>query len=611
MYDILRDSGFGHLARFVTGRRVFQFPEERPGFELPESYYNESMQRMTDAAKDAAAGKKPLPQDQSPDEKPPSRRSLSSSSSERKDSELGLNSESNLAIPKEEENGIQKAETARDLERAPTAGDLEKTVSRPIAPTRTREGYILVDWYTTDDPENPQNWGSGKKAIVVLQIYLYTLAVYMGSAIYTPSVPYVIEVFGVSSTVALLGLSLYVLGYGVGPLLWSPLSEIPVVGRNPPYLFTFGIFVILSIPTALVDNIGGLLVLRFLQGFFGSPCLATGGASLGDVTDLLHLSYFLTGWAGFATAGPALGPVISGFSVPAEGWRWSLWEILWLSGPVFLSMFFLLPETSANNILLRRAKRIRKLTGNPIYKSQSELDQQGLTAKSVAYEALVRPWILNALDPAILFSTVYVMIVYGIYYSFFEVFPIVYMQGYGMNIGQMGLVFLVIAVSVGIAIPTYFAYLRYHFTPYVMKNGFSNPEHLLIPALFGSFGPPIGLFVFGWTGRPDIHWIVPTIGIAIYTVGVFILLQSLFIYIPMIYPQYAASLFAGNDAARSAFAAGAILFADPLFHTLGVGKGCSLLGGLAAGCCLGVFALYYYGADLRQRSRFTVKAPVE
>ncbi|KAK6537243.1 hypothetical protein TWF694_011440 [Orbilia ellipsospora] len=610
MYDIVRDSGFGRLARFVTGGRVFQYAEERPGFELPESYYNESMQRMTDAAKDAANGKKPAPQGQLGDEKPPSRRSLSSSS-DQKDSDLDLSSGSDFPTPKEEENAIQRADTTRDLERAQTAPDLEKTVSRPIAPTRTRDGYILVDWYTTDDPENPKNWGAGKKAIVVLQIYLYTLAVYMGSAIYTPSINGVVSAFGVSTTVALLGLSLYVLGYGTGPLLWSPLSEIPVIGRNPPYLFTFGIFVILCVPTALVDNIGGLLVLRFLQGFFGSPCLATGGASLGDVTDLLYLSYFLTGWAGFATAGPALGPVISGFSVPAENWRWSLWEIIWLAGPVFLSMFFLLPETSANNILLRRAKRIRKLTGNPIYKSQSELDQQGLTAKSVTYEALVRPWILNALDPAILFTTVYVMIVYGIYYSFFEVFPIVYIQGYGMNIGQMGLVFLVIAVAVLIAIPTYFAYLKYHFTPYVAKNGFSNPEHLLIPALFGCFGPPIGLFIFGWTGRPDIHWIVPTIGIGIYTVGVFILLQSLFIYIPMIYPQYAASLFAGNDFARSAFAAGAILFADPLFHTLGVGKGCSLLGALAAGCCLGVFALYYYGATMRKRSRFTIKAPVE
>ena len=60
--------------------------------------------------------------------------------------------------------------TQDDLERAQTQHDLERTASRPIAPTRTKDGYILVDWYTTDDPENPQNWKNGKRAIVVLQI---------------------------------------------------------------------------------------------------------------------------------------------------------------------------------------------------------------------------------------------------------------------------------------------------------------------------------------------------------------------------------------------------------------------------------------------------------
>ena len=69
-------------------------------------------------------------------------------------------------------------------------------------------------------------------------------------------------------------------------MLFSPLSEIPVIGRNPPYVASFAIFVILCVPTALVDNFAGLLVLRFLQGFLGSPCLATGGASMGDMVSL-------------------------------------------------------------------------------------------------------------------------------------------------------------------------------------------------------------------------------------------------------------------------------------------------------------------------------------
>ena len=98
-------------------------------------------------------------------------------------------------------------------------------------------------------------------------------------------------------------------------------------------MLTYAIFVILIVPTALVDNFAGLIVLRFLLGFFGSPCLATGGASLQDMYSFVKIPYAMSVWAIAATLGPALGPIISGFSVTAENWRWSLWEMLWLSRP--------------------------------------------------------------------------------------------------------------------------------------------------------------------------------------------------------------------------------------------------------------------------------------
>ena len=82
--------------------------------------------------------------------------------------------------------------------------------------------------------------------------------------------------------------------------------------------------------TTHVENFPGLIVLRFLLGFFGSPCLATGGASLQDIFSLIKMPYVMSTWALAATCGPALGPIISGFSVVAENWRWSQWELLWL-----------------------------------------------------------------------------------------------------------------------------------------------------------------------------------------------------------------------------------------------------------------------------------------
>ncbi|KIW12473.1 hypothetical protein PV08_09750 [Exophiala spinifera] len=611
MSALLRDAPVGQLIRWVTRNQYFQYPEEQSNFQIPPSYQTETKTARSEATTPAI--EKDLEHLPGPDAL------MRADTAVDRESVAALSDRTLSKIMTRPE--LSQVNTRADLEEAYTNATRQETLktqpSRPIKPAVTSDGTILVDWYTTDDPENPQNWSRGKKAVVVLQIYLYTLAVYMGSAIFTPSEPYIVEKMGVSPNVAALGLSMYVLGYGIGPLIFSPLSEIPLIGRNPPYMVTLGIFVIISIPTAVVNSFPALVVLRFLQGFFGSPCLATGGASIGDIYSLIKLPYFLTGWAAFATAGPALGPIISGFSVPAEDWHWSLWEIVWLASPVYISLLFLLPETSASNILLRRAQRLRKMTGNPNLKSQSEIDQEKLTVNEVVVGNLWRPVQINALDPAVLFTSLYTALMYSIFYSFFEVFPLVYAtgnpgtatHGYGMNAGQIGLIFLSISVGVSIAIAIYLYYLRYVFEPEIMTMGLGQPERRLIPALPASLLLPVGLFIFAWTGNssPKIHWIVPTIGVVIFTIGIFILFQCIFIYIPLTYPQFAASLFAGNDFARSSIAAGAIHFSRPLFHNLGVGRGVSLLAGLTVGGIIGIFVLWKFGATLRARSRFAAK----
>jgi MFS transporter, DHA1 family, multidrug resistance protein len=399
----------------------------------------------------------------------------------------------------------------------------------------------------------------------------------------------------------------YVLAYGLGPMIWSPLSEIPAVGRNPPYMITYAIFVILTIPTALAKNFPGLIVLRFLLGFFGSPCLATGGASLQDMYSLVYLPFAVCLWALAATCGPALGPIISGFSVTAENWRWSMWELLWLSGPIFLVMFFFLPETNPSTILLQRARRLRAKTGNMNLKSQSEIDQANMSVTTLVLENLYRPMQMMFLDPAVGFTALYTALIYAIFYSFFESFPLVYGDMYHFNLGQQGLTFLSISVGVFIAISAYWTYLYWVVVPWVIKNGFALPERRLHAALVATFFCPIGLFIFGWTANPKIHWIVPTIGVTIFTIGIFIVIQCIFVYLPLTYPQYAASLFAGNDLTRSTLATGAIHFSRPLFNNLGVGRGISILGGLTAGCCVGLYALWYYSPQLRARSKFSAK----
>ncbi|KAL6713226.1 hypothetical protein ACLMJK_009347 [Lecanora helva] len=607
MSDLLREAPIGQLLRYFTNNRVFKYPEEEPGFQLPESY---------NTVLNAAA---PVEKVVSPSDSA----ALSSgneSEEENKTEEQNLPELKHHVTTRSIKNGDLEGQVAltrtktRESTRAFTEERLaveeelavERTKSIPVVPMKTSDGTILVDWYTTDDPANPQNWSLGKKNFVALITGLYTFAVYCGSAIYTPGEEGVIREFGISAENASLPLSLYVLAYGIGPLLFGPLSEIPLVGRNPVYITTFFFFVIISIPTPLVNNFAGLLVLRFLQGFFGSPCLANGGATMQDLYSLLYLPYAISAWVSAAYCGPALGPLLSGFAITAKGWRWGLWEILWMAGPVFILMFLCMPETSTPNILLRRANRLRKLTGDSRLMAQSEIDQKGMKPSTVAVNALIKPFEITIKDPAIAFVNIYTAIVYGIYYSFFEVFPLVYPVMYHFSLGIVGVVFLCILVACLSGVAIYGAYQYFYLIPDIMKNGLRAQEHRLVPALIGCFGPPIGLFLFAWTANPSIHWIAPTIGITIYGATVFVVMQCIFVYVPLSYPQYAASLFAGNDFFRSALACGSIMFAKPLFGNLGVSKGVSLLGGLSCIGVIGMFALYFMGASLRARSKFAM-----
>lgn len=190
-------------------------------------------------------------------------------------------------------------------------------------------------------------------------------------------------------------------------------------------------------------------------------------------------------------------------------------------------------------------------------------------------------------------------------------FPLVYPVYYGMNLGQVGLVFLCVLVSCILGIIVYTAYTYFYMNPRTWRLGLPVQESRLVPALPATLGPTVGLFLFAWTARKTVHWIVPTIGITIYGSAVFVVMQCIFIYIPLSYPMYAASLFAANDFFRSALACASVIFAHPLFGNLGVDRGVSLLGGLSVIGIVGIWLLYYYGARLRALSKFAISPDAE
>jgi DHA1 family multidrug resistance protein-like MFS transporter len=373
---------------------TFTYPEERPDFVIPENF--------------------------KPGYKSRQRKEKLSSQQQ------GSSSDASLTSNAENSHGQKKLEQSPPLSNAeepasPSSGleDDDDDLERPPTSMTEPDPY-LVDWYGEDDRDNPQAWPRWKKILFTSQLMLLTTSVYMGSSIVSPGIPLIAETFGVGRVTATLALTLFVLGYGVGPMIGlCAASEIPAIGRCVPYVFTLFLFVILQIPTALVSNIAGFMILRFLAGLVGSPPLATGGASVGDVFAPTTAPLALGMWGLSASVGPILGPIVGGFASEAyglEGWRWTIWPLLMLSGFTLLLLTFSMPETSASNILYRRVVRLRQVTGNPHLRSKGEIFSATMTSHEIIMMVFVRPFRLGIFEPIALSINLHIGMVYGVLY---------------------------------------------------------------------------------------------------------------------------------------------------------------------------------------------------
>ncbi|KAJ8058258.1 hypothetical protein OCU04_012452 [Sclerotinia nivalis] len=473
----------------------------------------------------------------------------------------------------------------------------------------TKNGGIdvqIIDWDQTDgvyDSENPQNWSTGKKFFVTFLICLLTFAVYIGSAIYSAGILDVMAKFGVGQVAATAGLTLFVAGYGIGPMLWSPMSEIPQIGRNPVYIGTLIAFVVLQFGVIYARNFAMMLIFRFLTGFFGSPVLATGGASLSDMYAPNKRAYAIAIWGMAAVSGPVLGPLVGGFAAEKKGWTWTIWELTWLSGFALMVLIFLLPETSSANILYRRRLRLTKASGVNNLKSEPEIEADKMTTQDKINMGLIRPFSLTFTEPILFCLNLYIALIYGLLYVWFESFAIVFVEIHGFSLGKEGLAFLGIFVGSLVVIPPFFWYLKKFQEPKFDKNGNIKPEIRLQPAFVGAFCIPICLFWFGWTSKESIHWILPIIGSAFFSIGAFLLFNSVLNYIGDAYPVYAASAYAGNDFMRSCFGAGFPLFANAMFTDLGVPWASSTLAFISVAFIPIPFILYRWGEVIRHKSK--------
>jgi len=312
----------------------------------------------------------------------------------------------------------------------------------------------------------------------------------------------------------------------------------------------------------------------------------------------------------FASApflGPTLGPIIGGFLGETEGWRWVEGLMAIFTGTLWIVGALTIPETYSPVILRRRAAKMSKMTGK-VYKSKMEIDHGAKTIGQEFKTSLSRPWILLFMEPIVLFTSIYMAIVYGTLYMMFGAFPIVYQQDRRWSPGIGGLAFIGVMVGMmGAVVYSLFDNKRYNKVADKHDNK-APPEARLPPAMIGSIALPVGLFWFAWTNYPSIHWSVSIIGTAPFGFGMVLVFLSIMNYLIDAYVIYAASVLAANSVLRSLFGAGFPLFTTYMYKNLGIHWASSIPAFLALVCVPFPFLFYKYGEPIRMKCKYAAQA---
>lgn len=462
------------------------------------------------------------------------------------------------------------------------------------------KGRIIVD-FEPGSKEDPREWSKGRKWFVTLSCAALCLTVALGSAMPTGDLHSQAKTFHVANVPIYLSISLFVLGFGVGPLLFAPLSEL--IGRKPVYCISIFFYFIFTLPSCLAKNLATMLAGRMIAGIASSAPMTNVGGSIADVWAVEARGIPMAIFSMTLFMGPCLGPLFGGWiSLKTGSWRWIYWVLFILCG-VVSAFTFIMPESYAPILLRRKAKRLNKEHNTDVYVSKHDVDQVPFNEQIKT--SLVRPFILMFCEPIILFMSFYLSFIYSLLYALFFAFPIAFEEIRGWNIGMTGVSFCSIIIGIGIAMlvmPIQEKLYKKH----TEEKG-PAPEARLYPMLLGAIGMPISLFIFAFTSYKGVHWIGPCVAGTMFGFNMLIIYISANSYIVDSYSEYAASAVAAKTLMRSCAGASVPLWITQMYHSLGFQYAGLLLA--CVGTVIGpiAYVFFFYGGNIRRRSTRATK----
>lgn len=507
------------------------------------------------------------------------------------------------------EPGKDAAEGGIALEEGST--DPEKRQSRQDSEEEREE----VPRVLLSDEENPTNWSIKRKWTTTALVSCLYFNATITSSVGTGATAQYMHQFGISHEVSALVLSIYMIGFCIGPPIWAPISEL--YGRFLVNYTSVPGYFFFNIGCALAPNIQTLLVCRFFVGLFAAAPQANSGGTISDVWVPRVRLWPMFTYSLAAFMGPTLGPLVGGFiagtHVESERWRWIYWVLCLLS---FVSMVLILviqKESYAPVLLKRKARKLRAETGrHDILAPDEELGPNGKVAppswSHIMRVHVGRPFHMLFTEAPLMYATLWTSFCYAVIFIFFEAYPVVFTGIYGFNAGEVGLAFLAIGLGIALSAPIVGWFNKRSLAARIAAGGKPVPESRLPQVSLSAPLFAIGFFWFGWTSRASIHWIAPILAGLPIGISLMLAFNSLAAYASECYHIYTASALSAMAFSRCLFAIFVPLFGRQMFKGLGPGWASSLLGFVSIAAIPVPFIFLKYGKAIRQRSKMCLNA---
>lgn len=494
----------------------------------------------------------------------------------------------------------QNDDTIDDNELAPLkkieGADIPLTLTEKV--TENGKEYIVL-LFANGDKENPFNWSPAYKGLITTLLCLMTLFIGLATTAYSSGIGKMTTEFGTQELLGQFGLFTFNFACALAPLFLAPFCE--MVGRKIIYVGGYLCFSLLFIGLALGQSISTIIGLRLLLGLFGCIGTILVGGTFDDLYEPQHRGQPMAAFSWIAILGTVGAPIYAGFIDMTIGWRW----IEGIQGianvPLLIAIVILFTETRGGVALHKRAKAVRKATGDERYVASDDITTPSV--KILLKNSSVKAIQMLITEPVVFAFGLWIGFTWFVTFMFLSVIPITFQEKRGWNEGVGGLPYISLCIGcTGGWIANQWQMKKYN-RIVADESRSVTPEDRLYGAMYGAVWLPIGLFIYSFTQYGYVHWIAPTIALAPIAFGIYFVFESTYSYTADCYGQSASSAIAGQGFLRNTLGAVSPLFASQFFHNVGSQYAGLILSIAGTVLSLIPFVAYKYGPALRARSK--------